>query len=133
LRLPKVYGEESNADLGTVYEYAEHNDWRWTHGYVENIAAAIACAATHSRAKNEIFNLGEAITPSMGERLERLPVNPNCQKLKRNCDFRQDLHINTSKIRNMLGFRNVIDESVAMHRTAQQIFAKQAKEQNPIR
>jgi nucleoside-diphosphate-sugar epimerase len=41
LRLPKVYGAASNADLATVYGFASQPHWRWTHGYVENVAAGM--------------------------------------------------------------------------------------------
>ena len=37
LRLPKLYGAGDNADLATVYGFRSHPQWRWTHGYVENL------------------------------------------------------------------------------------------------
>ena len=44
LRLPKVYGPGSNQDLATVYRFSQQPQWRWTHGYVENVAAAVVLA-----------------------------------------------------------------------------------------
>lgn len=73
LRLPKVYGLEDNGDLSTVYGFASVPDWSWTHGHVENVAAAIVKAALHPNARNAIFNVGEEVTPTMGERLALLP------------------------------------------------------------
>src|SRR4051812_7003933 len=40
LRLPKVYGPGSNQDMATVYTNRHQPNWRWTHGFVENVAAA---------------------------------------------------------------------------------------------
>ena len=45
LRLQNVYGPDSNRDLATVYRYRHLGSWRWTHGYVENVAEAIVLAA----------------------------------------------------------------------------------------
>ena len=70
LRLPKVYGP---GDRGRLLDYLKRMDdgreaillgerksrWRWTRGYVENVAAAIAVAVTDARAANRIYNLGE--------------------------------------------------------------------------
>jgi nucleoside-diphosphate-sugar epimerase len=57
LRLPKVYGPGGNANLATIYGYRDRLGWRWTHGYVENVAAAIALAALHPAAANRVYNL----------------------------------------------------------------------------
>ncbi len=73
LRLPKVYGPGGNQDLATIYRYRKYSDWRWTHGFVENVAAAVALAATHPLAGGQIYNVGEAYTPTMSERLAWLP------------------------------------------------------------
>lgn len=74
LRLPKVYGPEDNGNLATVYGFAAVPAWRWTHGHVANVAAAIAAGATHAKAANAVFNVGEETTPTMGERLARLSL-----------------------------------------------------------
>ncbi len=68
LRLPKVYGRESNSDLATVYAFRDHPQWRWTHGYVENVAAAIVLAAVHPAAAGRTYNVGEEYTPTIAER-----------------------------------------------------------------
>ena len=57
LRLPKVYGPGNNADLATVYSFHHQPQWRWTHGYVENVAAAIVLAAGHPAASGRIYNV----------------------------------------------------------------------------
>ncbi len=114
LRLPKVYGLEDNGDLSTVYGFAAAPEWRWTHGHVENVAAAIATGAAHPEARNEIFNAGEELTPAMGERLARLPARRGEPPELPPFDYRQPLVIETTKIRRRLGYTDVIDERLAM-------------------
>lgn len=46
--------------------------WRWTYGYVENVAAAIARAATSKQAAGRIYNVGERKTPTEAERVQAL-------------------------------------------------------------
>ena len=114
LRLPKVYGPESNADLATVYGFASAPDWRWTHGYVLNVAAAIASASLHPDAADEIFNVGESDTPTMAERLAGLPQRPDVPQAEGRFNFEQDMHTDTPKIRARLGYEDVVDERQAM-------------------
>ncbi len=114
LRLPKVYGPEDNGDLGTVYGFAAVPDWRWTHGHVENVGAAIAAATLHPSARNALFNVGEAQTPTMGERLARLPPRGGEAPPPPPFDYRQPLVTDTSRIRRMLAIADVIDEAEAM-------------------
>src|SRR5260370_32780308 len=64
LRLPKVYGPGNNADLATVYQARHYPQWRWTHGYVENVAQAIVLAALHPASAGRISNVGEETTPT---------------------------------------------------------------------
>ena len=119
LRLPKVYGHR-NDNLDTVYGFADQPDWRWTHGHVENVAAAIAAAALHPGAAGEIFNVGELDTPTMGERLADLPQIPAPGAQATDYDFAQDLDFQTSKIRSLLGYQDVVDERKAMRQVANQ-------------
>lgn len=113
LRLPKVYGPEDNADLATVFGFMSQPDWRWTHGHVDNVAAAIVLTATHPSAANRIYNVGEAHTSTMGERLARLPPSTS-SKPPPAFDYRQSIFCDTSRIRNELGYIDVIDEAEAM-------------------
>lgn len=114
LRLPKVYGPEDNSNLATVYGFSAVPDWRWTHGHVTNIAAAIAVAISHPLARNEIFNVGEATTPTMGERLARLPTWAGIPPNPPPFNYDQPMVTDTTKIRRVLGFADVVDESSAM-------------------
>lgn len=114
LRLPKVYGKEDNADLSTVYGFAAVPDWRWTHGHVVNVAAAIVAAALHPQARNAVFNVGEAVTPTMGERLASLPARGGEPPVPPPFDYSHHLVIDTGKIRAELGHADVVDERAAM-------------------
>jgi nucleoside-diphosphate-sugar epimerase len=116
LRLPKVYGPGKNADLATVYGYADHPDWRWTHGYVENVAAAIALAATDPRAAGRTYNVGEADTPTVAERLAGLPPS-NVPLAGQDLDFRQDIVFDTSLIRDELGFAEPVSYEEGIRRS----------------
>lgn len=115
LRLPKVYGPEENANLATVYSYRSHPQWRWTHGYVENVARAIVLAAVSEAAAGRVYNVGEANTPAIRERLTRLP--PSSLPLNSNpkFDFTQDIAYDTMRIRDELGYRELIPEGQAMN------------------
>ncbi len=79
LRLPMVYGPGDHRHR--LFEYLKRMDdgrpailleegfakWRWTKGYVENVADAIILAVTDMRAVGKIFNVGEPETHTMKE------------------------------------------------------------------
>jgi nucleoside-diphosphate-sugar epimerase len=119
LRLPKVYGPGDNDDLATIYRYRHHPDWRWTHGFVENVAAAIALAATHPAAGGRVYNIGEAFTPTIAERLAWLPPSDIEPDLNSQFDFTQNIAYDTSRIRTELGYREIISEEEGCLRTLQ--------------
>lgn len=47
-------------------------NWRWTQGYVENVADAISLAVTEERATGRIYNVGEPFALSTAERVEQI-------------------------------------------------------------
>jgi nucleoside-diphosphate-sugar epimerase len=116
LRLPKVYGPGDNQDLATVRAFHDHPSWRWTHGYVENVAAAIALAATHPSASG-IYNVGEEHTPTVAERLTRLPPADPPPAPPGHFNFDQHLVYDTSRIRSELAYREPVDEREGLRRT----------------
>ena len=116
LRLPKVYGRGENADLGTIYRYRHHPRWRWTHGYVENVAHAIALAVMDDRAQGRIYNVGEEATATIEERMKCLPA-PDLPLDERPANFAQDIVYDTSRIRKELGFREVVTFEEGLRRT----------------
>ena len=104
--------------------------WRWTHGYVEDIAVAIASAVTDERAAGKVYNLGEVATPSTAERIRRIgqlmrwngQVIPLSQErlpphLQTPYQARQDLVTETRRIRSDLNLRDSIAEDEGLRRT----------------
>ena len=118
LRLPKVYGPGPGGDLGHVYRMRAHPNWRWTHGYVEDVAHAIAIAVAEDRAAGRVYNVGEATTPTIAERLGDLP--PPADEpgdAPPGFDFSQDVVYDTARIREELGFAEVVDYAEGLRRT----------------
>jgi nucleoside-diphosphate-sugar epimerase len=73
LRLPAVYGPgdpQRRLDawrqrrVSMTPDYAE---WRWTRGYVDNVADAIVLAALRDGAAGRIYNVGEPDAPTEAE------------------------------------------------------------------
>jgi len=120
LRLPKVYGPGNNANLATVYAYRNQPNWRWTHGYVGNVAAAVVLAATDLRAAGRIYNVGEAYTPTIAERLEWMPPSEVKTDDEGSFNFAQNIAYDTSRVRNELGYQEMVSEKEAMLQTLRQ-------------
>ncbi len=122
LRLPKVYGPGDNQDLATVRAFHDDPSWRWTHGYVENVAAAIALAAVHPDAAG-IYNVGEEHTPTVAERLAHLPPAPPPPPPPPPppgpFNFDQHIVYDTSRIRRELGYREPVEYHEGLRRTFQ--------------
>lgn len=145
LRLPAVYGPgdarhrfgwpwreiargRREIPLGRAYA-----GWRWTHGYVEDVAQAIVLAVALDRAKGRVYNVGEAQTPTIAERWEAfgralgwsgrvvslgeaegVPGEPDPPG-----DFRHDIVYDTSRIRADLDWTETVSAPEAFRRTAQ--------------
>lgn len=98
--------------------------WRWTRGYVEDVAEAIALASTRREAAGRVYNLGEpdalseadwirAISAAAGWRgevreLSREELPP---ELVEPFDFSHDLVADTGRIREELGYRESVGRS----------------------
>jgi nucleoside-diphosphate-sugar epimerase len=115
LRLPKVYGAGENADLSTVYAFRRQPSWRWTHGYVENVAHAIVLAALHP-ASTGIYNVGEEYTPTVGERLAHLPPSAVPDAVMA-LNFEHDIAYDTSRIRRDLDYKEPVEYAEGLRRT----------------
>jgi nucleoside-diphosphate-sugar epimerase len=142
LRLPAVYGpgdpyrrlrpfikRMDDRRPAIVLEEAQAR-WRWTHGYVENVAQAIALAVSDERAAGRVYNIGEATVPTMAERVreigqvagwngtvvpvssERLPPH-----LRAPYQPQQDLVVDTRRVRNELGFSESVPNDEGLRRT----------------
>jgi nucleoside-diphosphate-sugar epimerase len=104
--------------------------WRWTHGYVENVARAIVACLTDERATGSVYNVGEPATPTVAERIRRIaaiigwdgalisiPHDRLPQHLRTPYQPRQDLILNSGKIRNELGYGETVSEEEGLRRT----------------
>lgn len=141
LRLPAVYGPADNRHSFFPYLKRMHDRrpavlldedqarWRWTHGYVENVAGAIALAVLEDRASGRIYNVGEEFTPSIEERVRllaqmtgwsghvlKLPRTALPSHLRDTYNYSRDLAYDTSRIRNELGCREAISREEGMRR-----------------
>jgi nucleoside-diphosphate-sugar epimerase len=142
LRLPMVYGplDEQHRFYDWIKRMVDLRpailldepiaSWRWTRGYVENVAAAIALAVVDERATGQIYNVGEVETPTWGEWArktaqvtgwngaliivppERLPAH-----LVSQLDYRQHLLTDSSRIRQELGYAEPVPLPEALSRT----------------
>lgn len=97
-------------------------DWKWTHGYSEDIAHGIALAAMKPAKSNRIFNIGESKAPTIMERISHLATVigwdgdlvalPN-EELPAHIvprgNFDQNLELDSSKIRTEIGYKEVVD------------------------
>jgi nucleoside-diphosphate-sugar epimerase len=83
LRLPRVYGPgDRQRTFARWVEHMRQHDqipvgerqghWRWTHGFVDDVAQAIALATLDERAAGRVYNVGEAETPTQRERVAQL-------------------------------------------------------------
>ncbi|MBD5779432.1 NAD-dependent epimerase/dehydratase family protein [Pelagicoccus sp. NFK12] len=134
LRLPPVYGPNDFLrrfypllirmidDRPFVLLGASQASWRWTHAFVDDVAHAVALSVLNPGEKHRIYNVGEAKTPTMKERLEhlgtvfgwdgRVKVVSSVDLpdyLKTPGDFSQDMLIDSSRIRHDLGYKELGD------------------------
>ncbi len=86
LRLPFVYGPGDYQHR--IFEFLKRMDdkrpailldqdranWRWTWGYVEDVAAAISSAATDRRATGRIYNVCEKVSLTQAERVDAIAI-----------------------------------------------------------
>ncbi|MBI4779784.1 MAG: NAD-dependent epimerase/dehydratase family protein [Oscillatoriophycideae cyanobacterium NC_groundwater_1537_Pr4_S-0.65um_50_18] len=141
LRLPAMYGAgdrqhrflpylQQMVDQQPILLEEEQARWRFSHGYVENIAAAIALAVTDDRAAGRIYNLGEASTPTLLERIQTLgnlvnwhgeivtlPKDQLPSHLQMNLQWQYHLAMDTTRLREELGYVEPIPEAEALQQT----------------
>jgi nucleoside-diphosphate-sugar epimerase len=142
LRLPAVYGPGDHRAFDHLKRLDDgrrailleenHARWRWTRGYVDNVAAAIALAVVDDRAAGRIYNVGEpdALTEaewirSVGRAAELqgevvvLPRESMPEHLKMPYNFAHHLHGNTNRIRNELGYVEHVPRDEAIKQTVE--------------
>ena len=134
LRLPMVYGpgDYQHRMFRFLKRMDDHRpailldeaeaQWKWTHGYVENVAAAIALAATEERVAGRIYNVGEPFTFTMAEWISKIgeaagwqgkivtiPQGRLPKPLRWDINAEQHIVVDTSRIRQELGYKERID------------------------
>lgn len=142
LRLPAVYGvgdkkhrwfeyvKRMDDGRGFILLESDNAKWRWTRGYIENIVDAIVLAVTDERATNRIYNVGEPDTLTEFEWAQsigrivgwngRIVTAPNellPEHLKSITSFEHDLIIDTSRIRQELGYVEKVSRNEALSKT----------------
>ena len=105
------------------------SQWRWTHGFVEDVAESVVLAATHPCAAGRIYNVGEPQALTMAERLASfaraaewagriIPVGaselPEADRMPH--DFAHHLAYDTTRIRAELGYTEVVPHNEALAR-----------------
>ena len=143
LRLPCVYGPKDH--MHRTLEYLKRMDdrrtailiserwatWRWTRGYVENVADAVALAATDDRAANRIYNVGEenaltilewagAIANAAGWSGEFVLAPEDELPAHLRTPYNADHHLDcdTGRIRRELNYKEGVSRAEALKRTA---------------
>ena len=141
LRFPMVYGPRDRQHR--LFEYLKRMDdcrpavvleqgmanWRWTKGYVENVAVAVVLAVTDERATGQIYNVGEKETLSEAEWVraigvaagwsgEVVIVPEDCVPghLVPDINTAQHLVVDTSRIREELGYTELVSRDEALRR-----------------
>jgi nucleoside-diphosphate-sugar epimerase len=105
--------------------------WRTTYGYIDDVAAGIVLAATHSAARRRIFNLGMNEAPTHAEWVARFAIITGWRgDIEDDTDPASPLNaaiaglalsvplvLATQRIRSELGYREVVDGETALRRT----------------
>ncbi|HJQ24657.1 MAG TPA: NAD-dependent epimerase/dehydratase family protein [Blastocatellia bacterium] len=142
LRLPCVYGPHDHQQR--TFEYLKRMDdgreaillderraaWRWTRGYVENVAAAIALAATDERAAGRTYNVGDPRAMSELEWARSIaeaadwkgefvtaPDDALPPHLRTPYDYTHHVESDTGRIRRELDYTEPVARSAAMQQT----------------
>jgi nucleoside-diphosphate-sugar epimerase len=138
LRLPAVYGPHDDQhrfakwlqqmDSGAS-EIAIDNreaEWRWTRGYVENVADAIVLAAANDKAAGRTYNVGERDPPTQEEwlRLVARTIGWNGQIMRADnppgtlpLQWHYQLVTDTGAIRLDLGYQEGVSREEGLART----------------
>jgi nucleoside-diphosphate-sugar epimerase len=142
LRLPMVYGPgdslhrfkatltrmASNAGLMILEE--KHAAWRSPRGYVEDVAAAVALAATSPQSAGRVYNVAETESLSelewaqqladamgWGGRFETVPFGRAPADIRMPGNLDQHWVVDSTRIRQELGYRELVSRPDAIART----------------
>jgi nucleoside-diphosphate-sugar epimerase len=146
LRLPAVYGPKDNQHRFVSYLHLKRmfdkrpyivmdeffSEWRWTHGYVENVAHAIVLAVTDARSAGRIYNVGSPRDITMYEfvsdigkqigwngEIVVLPKSQIPSYLEFPLDTKQHLVVDSTLIQKELGYNEIISFEEGLRRTVE--------------
>jgi nucleoside-diphosphate-sugar epimerase len=104
--------------------------WRWMRGYSEDVAHALALAVESEERAGRVYHVAwqEAATlvdwirkvaevVGWDGRIMPLPVSELPESLRFDGNFEQDFVVDSSRIRDELGYAEVVDERTALERT----------------
>jgi len=156
LRLPAVYGPGDPYHRFRTYIIRMRDNrpaillesaqvsWRWSHEYVENVAHAIVCAVLDDRAVDKVYNVGEEQVPTTAERVRRIgdllgwigsivPVEQEHlpKHLHSPVRPRQDLVMDSAKIRVELGYREPVPVEEGLRRTTEWELSRELEPGDP--
>jgi nucleoside-diphosphate-sugar epimerase len=144
LRLPMVYGPGDSQHR--LFPYLKRMDdrrpaillaedqagWRWTRGYIKNVAAAVVTAAMDDRAAGQVYNVGEADALTEAEwvaaigrasgwqgSIMTMPSASLPAGLAPDLDWRYHLATDTGRLRRQLGFVEQVPREAALRRTVE--------------
>lgn len=138
IRLPAVYGpgDYQHRLYGYAVRMADARPailldedlakWRWTRGYVENVAAAIGLAAQTSHSENRTYNVGDPVAFSELEWVKHLAsayrwngkiVVVGGARLAVGLNTEQHWSVDTARIRHELGYEEPIPLEHALRHT----------------
>ncbi len=142
VRLPMVYG--ANDPLHRLFCYLQRMDdnrpvivleesianWRGCYGYVENVAYAIALTVTNEQATGRIYHVAEAETQTEAERITNIgklagwrgrvvvvPKDKLPPEWKLSVNTQQDWCVDSTRIRQELGYREIVPSDEALRQT----------------
>ncbi|MFC2092758.1 NAD-dependent epimerase/dehydratase family protein [Bacteroidota bacterium] len=144
LRLPMVYGPGDYQHR--LFPYLKRMDdnrssilleqgmakWSSSRGYVENIANAVVITIENVEAVNRIYNISEEISQSEAEWIKAIakaanwhgkiivvPKEQAPEFMNPGIDTTQDLTVNTTKIQDELGYKELISQDEALRKTVE--------------
>jgi nucleoside-diphosphate-sugar epimerase len=117
---------------------------RWSRGYVENVAAAVARAAVDERARGRTYNVAETTTPNEAEwvgllgeacgwsgEILALPSGRLPESMRTRLRTEQDLIVSSARLRTDLHFEEPIPLAEGLRRTIEWERAEAQNEPQP--
>lgn len=151
LRYPMIYGPNDGGRTLSIVKPIEDKRpailiddvvarWRWSRGYAENVARATVLAVTNERAAGRIYNVAEPEALSVFEWTQRvvraagwdgrIVVAPK-GRLKVTGNYEHHWVVDTTRIRQELGYMEAIPMEEALKRTVEWQRANPPKEIDP--